>query len=478
MKITIINQYYPPDLSPTGMLAASLAEHRIAQEDHVTVIAGEGYANTVGHSREKSDIDESSLPYDDSSPWLFPRIRRIWTPRLGRKSIWRRVTDYFVYFVLTIWVAIRLPKQDLIVCLSTPPFIAIAGVLHKLLHPKTRLILWNMDCYPEMAERTGVIRKNGVMSQLMQFANRILDSSLDHTICLDNAMQDLILSRRFNSSKPKALRDANGDLAAHDVGEPSIPLKSSMNLSLSVVSNWEPSIFFPRKKVQQEKHRRRSDELLVLYSGNMGLGHCFDTTVDSAQQLHSQDARVRFVFTGGGGQRWRIRQDVMERQLKNVDFLGYVPIDQLRELQRSAGCSLITLKDEMLGVMSPSKLHGSLAMGLPILYVGPQGSNVDEAIETYNCGVSLRYGDTKGFIDFVSLLQSDESAREGYSERARRAFETEYCDDRALPVFDRIIASLFSSIENSSLVNPASRGVDLEAFEHTTNQQPEAEATA
>ena len=37
--------------------------------------------------------------------------------------------------------------------------------------------------------------------------------------------------------------------------------------------------------------------------------------------------------------------------------------------------------DEILGVMSPSKMHGNLAMGLPILFVGPKGCNVDEAVQ-------------------------------------------------------------------------------------------------
>ena len=45
------------------------------------------------------------------------------------------------------------------------------------------------------------------------------------------------------------------------------------------------------------------------------------------------------------------------------------------------GVALITLDERSIGVMSPSKLHANLAAGLPVVYVGPQGSNVDEAIE-------------------------------------------------------------------------------------------------
>ena len=56
----------------------------------------------------------------------------------------------------------------------------------------------------------------------------------------------------------------------------------------------------------------------------------------------------------------------------------------------------------MLGVMSPSKLHSNLAMGLPILYVGPEGGNVDEAIRRFGCGVSLRPGQTQEVADFIA----------------------------------------------------------------------------
>lgn len=96
----------------------------------------------------------------------------------------------------------------------------------------------------------------------------------------------------------------------------------------------------------------------------------------------------------------------------------------------------------MLGVMSPSKLHSSLAMGLPILYIGPLGSNVDEAIENLQCGVSLRHGDIAGVVEFLDTLATDRRARAGYRARARQAFETAYSDKQALPKFDRIIASV------------------------------------
>ena len=40
MRLTLVNQFYAPDISPTAQLAASLAEHRAERGDHVTIVTG------------------------------------------------------------------------------------------------------------------------------------------------------------------------------------------------------------------------------------------------------------------------------------------------------------------------------------------------------------------------------------------------------------------------------------------------------
>ena len=110
------------------------------------------------------------------------------------------------------------------------------------------------------------------------------------------------------------------------------------------------------------------------------------------------------------------------------------------ELLSEADAALITLDDRSLGVISPSKLHSSLAAGLPILYVGPVGSNVDEAIERFGCGWSLRQGDVAGLVAAVRALAADDSAgRAARRARSRAAFEAAYSDQATLPQLDRIL---------------------------------------
>ena len=80
--------------------------------------------------------------------------------------------------------------------------------------------------------------------------------------------------------------------------------------------------------------------------------------------------------------------------------------------------------------------------GRPVIYVGPPGTNVDEAIAAYGCGVSLRQGDDAGLAAAVRRLRDDPQLREEQARNARKAFEEAYCDARTLPQFDALLDDL------------------------------------
>jgi hypothetical protein len=119
--------------------------------------------------------------------------------------------------------------------------------------------------------------------------------------------------------------------------------------------------------------------------------------------------------------------------------------------------ALITLRDSSAGVMSPSKLHSNLAAGLPVLSIGPAGSNIDEALARFGCGVSLRNGDAEGAARFLRQLCASPARRVELGQRARKAFEQAYCDQQTLPAFSRLIARLASAPAGRAVPAVASR---------------------
>lgn len=400
MRLTIVNQFYAPDLSPTAQLAASLAESRAGRRDQVTIVTGTGaYASRPEIRR--------------SPPTANLHIHRLWTPFLGRDSSVKRLLAYAAFFWQAAWRLLVLPAQDVIILMTTPPFLPLAGVLHLLRHPRTRLIVWSMDCYPEALERSGMIRAGGVISGALRAINRWLYRRLESVVCLDDAMRVMLEQAYAQNGQPR----------------------------LQVIPNWEPAAQDPadaRPRVWDgiDRFGLRGKQVL-LYLGNAGAGHRFDTLLQATQRLPASDHAFLFV---GGGTAWPELIAARDHgRLANLILEGYVPPDVLLAVLAAADAALITLRDEMLGVMSPSKLHSALAMGLPIVYLGPAGGNVHEAVERFGCGVSLRHGDVEGLVGFLTHLRSDPAARQEYARRARQAYETAYSDVVGLARFDALL---------------------------------------
>ena len=399
MRVLILNQFYVPDISPTAHLAASLAEDRAARGDDVTVMTSRG-----GYVAPHGDAQLASKPN--------PNVLRLWTPEFGKSSHLRRLVDYASYYSLAMFRAATMPKQDVIIALTTPPFIALAGVLHKAAHPETRLILWNMDCYPDVVERYGMLRRDSFVSSILRRINRVIFEHVDHLVGLDSAMIELLQSQ-YGHHSPPATVVPNWERA--DLFAPHI------NGTDNSLTGMPPNFSFP-----------------ILYLGNAGYGHDFETVLDAAELLRGTPAY--FAFFGGGIRMGDLEAGVRRRALENVAIHGYVAKGNTPALMMGAKCALITLRDDALGVMSPSKMHSNLAMGLPIIYVGPERSNVDDAIKRFGCGISLRHGQDAELAAFVRHMIADPEAHRELRDRARRAFDEAYSDACTLPQFDSIVS--------------------------------------
>lgn len=393
MRLCLLNQFYAPDISPTAQLATSLIEHRATVGDECTVVCGSGgYADALDNRPLSSDV----------------RVRRVWAPRLGRGSVIARAWTYSTYVLAALWTLLRMPRQDVIIAMTTPPFVYLVAMAHKLRRRDTRVILWSMDVYPEVAERLRAVSEDNRLSRLLRRINAWALPKLDSVVVLDGAMASLVA----------------------DAGAPAE--------RVHVIPNWErASLYSEDQPAAWDGYEDLglTDRFVVLYLGNIGLGHRFDTVIAAAERL--TDDGIAFVFIGGGPRWSELERDTA--RLPNVIMHPYVDKDVTPSVLVGADTSLICLEDRALGVMSPSKLHGSLGMGLPITYVGPHGSNISEAIDRYGCGVSVRHGDVDGLAEAIRTWQREPARRADAATNARKAFEDAYSDLATHPLWDDLL---------------------------------------
>jgi glycosyltransferase involved in cell wall biosynthesis len=290
----------------------------------------------------------------------------------------------------------------------------LLAILHRVINRNAEIIWWSMDCYPDALERSGKLKLGSLPSRIMRWLNRAIMRRINGLVCLDTAMVDLLVSQ---------------------YAPPKWPVKPA------IIPNWEDLALFPRTDTPPPWPAGQSlglqGKFVVLYLGNTGVGHAFETALDAAEKL--RDEPVVFLFIGGGS-RWKdIAHAVKSRSLTNVIQHDYVAKELTPAVMGVADLALITLRDEALGVMSPSKLHANLAAALPVLYIGPPASNVDDAIQRFDCGVSLRHGDVEAAVTFIRTMMSAPPRHARLRQNARDAFEHAYCDAVTLPQFDAVI---------------------------------------
>ena len=423
MRLTILNLFYPNDLAPSGHLAASLAEHRAALGDDVTVITGTG-AYLGGADRPGRRPAEAGAV----------RVIRLWTPGLGKDTVVRRLGDYVTFLLGAVARSVALPRQDVVIALTSPPFILTAAVAHRLVHPRTRVVLWSHDAYPDAAEAFGTIREGGALSRGLRAFMRWLLRRTDHVVAVDPVMGDRV--RAVAGTDVAGTDVAGTDVAGTDVAPP-----------VTVIPTWEPASLFPRDDDPAPWDGYDDPDLagrfVVLHLGNLGFGHRTETIAEAAAALDGDD--VTFLFVGGGERFPELAREAARRGANNVRFRGYVPKERTPSVLAGAGCTLISLDDRSLGIMSPCKMNGSLAMGLPVLYAGPEGSTVDRTIVGFDSGFSLRQGDVDGLVDAIRRLRTEPELASTISTNARRAFEEAHSDVSALPRFDAVLDAVTRS---------------------------------
>ena len=231
----------------------------------------------------------------------------------------------------------------------------------------------------------------------------------------------------------RGARRRHGRAAPHAVrrGPRPAPLRGDPQLGAARRSS--PTT--PVAAVGRLRRRSRVDgRTVVLYLGNTGVGHGFGTVLDAAARLDRRGAlpvrRRRCPVGRPRSGRWPPAGS------RNVVLRGYVPKDDTPAVMAGADLALITLDDRSLGVMSPSKLHANLAAGLPVLYVGPEGSNVDEAIRATTSGAASAHGDVTGVVEAVRELAADDDGSHAGPSGLRGP---PTATPPTLPAFDRVL---------------------------------------
>jgi len=398
VHFTFLNQYYPPDAAPTGVMLEAVVNKLLQDGHEVTVLcASGGYAKQTGGAQNQN-MESGDGASDSHQPLLH--VVRVPALRLGRGSAVGKLLDYASYY-FGVSLRLLLCKADVVVALTTPPYLSVLARLITKLRGGEHAH-WVMDLYPDVMVAHGMFSES---SWQAKFLSRLTRWGFGGKRCRVALSLGPDMSERVRKYLPE------GRVS------PWIPLWGGD-------CHGVPDV----EKVQKLREHRGWDkgEMVLMYSGNMGLGHLFDEILGVleggamgggsmiAHDEISESSGPRVVFYGGGKRRGEVAQFVETYPDARVELHDYVDSCDLNIHLASADVHLVSLRPEWDGAMVPSKLQGIFAVGRPVIFIGSKTSSIGQWVLESGGGWVVAPGDCQALIVIIQeAMDTTERKRRG-----------------------------------------------------------------
>lgn len=382
-SVVFFNRVYPPLRGATGRVLRDLAREFADRGWDVTVV-------TAGPKAKRE--------YDGPV-----RLIRVKAPLKAK-----RTGSYLRVWLKMFWTGLNLPKHDLVITMTDPPLLVVAGRFLAGLKG-SRHIHWCQDLYPDILPSLGLKMSDsrlGFFKKLSRKAMKRCDKVVTIGRCMAKQLTHSGLEPRRVAVIPNW---------------PDYELLSAENHSRLQRRRV--------RKVQSAEGARPFDKLMtdgaarkfrVLYSGNLGRAHPVGTVLEAAAILNKDHPEIEFVFVGDGPNYERLAQERAKRGLENVRLMPFQPASRLRELMESGDLHLITMKHESAGMLVPCKLYAALAVERPCILVGPDDSETAKVIQDFQAGSIVPQGDGKQLASEIRKYRMDAEtwfkAHEGAAE--------------------------------------------------------------
>jgi colanic acid biosynthesis glycosyl transferase WcaI len=363
MKILLLNQCFHPDHVSTAQHLTDLALALAAAGHEVTAVsASRGYDNPA----ERYPVRET---------WQGIDIRRIWTPGLGKKAKWRRFVDFAVFWGNAMRILFFLPRQDVTVCLTSPPLISTLGTVVARLKGGA-VVPWVMDLNPDEAVAAGWLKAGGIVERTLTFIQNWSFRRASRIIALDRFMADRLMAKGV---RPEVIHtDA--------------PWSHDQAIQYDVAA----------RDAFRAEHGL-TGKFVVMYSGNHSPCHPLDAVLAAADHMKAEE-QLHFLFVGGGSEFKKVQAFTRDKALKNITCLPYQPMEKLSGSLSSADLHLVVMGDPFVGIVHPCKIYNILTLGIPFLFIGPDqshGADLARRLGAPAHGRVARNGDVPGILSQI-----------------------------------------------------------------------------
>ena len=375
-RILVISQTFIPDPASVGQHMADVARELARRGYEVRV-----YASARGYEDPTVKYARREFIAEGGGGEGCVDIRRLPLASFGKKSILTRIFGTASFQLQVLWHQLFTPRVAGIFFSTSPPLVGVTACIARALRG-VPIAYWAMDLNPDQLITMGKIKETSFTAHFLEAANRFILRRSSLIVALDRFMQERLLKR--------------GDFAKNMLVMPPWPHEENIE---SVDQTKNPF---------REKHGLVGKRV-IMYSGNHSPANPLATLLEAAL-AYKDDDRVRFVFVGGGLGKKEVDACIQEHGLKNMLSLPYQPLADLKYSLSAADVHVVSMGDSMAGIIHPCKIYGAMAVGRPVLYLGPTPSHISDILEAHACGWQVSHGDVEGMKGHIAAILATPAA--------------------------------------------------------------------
>jgi glycosyltransferase involved in cell wall biosynthesis len=312
--------------------------------------------------------------------------------------------------VLALFKVLTIRRPDVVVSFTTPPFIALVGLMSKWLRG-SRAVYWVMDLYPDVPVACGVMKASSLPTRFFEWLSRFILRQSDANVVLGRCMRDLVLAKGTPEAKVSL-----------------IPVWADLAGIEPVVHEGNP----------YRTQWAAQNETIVMYSGNFGIAHDA-ATLCGAMELLRDEPNLKFVFVGAGKRRAEVEAFIKAKGLTNASWHDYQPREKLGQSLSAADIHIISIREGLEGIIVPSKLFGIMAVGRPSVFIGRETSEIARVLTETQSGIVVREGNPAPLAEAIRALVRDPSRRAAMGSNARRGIIGAYDRDTACGMWIKLL---------------------------------------
>lgn len=397
--VLVISQVYVPD-------AASVGQH---MHDAAKALASRGYRVRVLTSAR--GYEDPTQKYAKREMMDGVSIVRLPLSSFGKSSIAVRLIGGVIFTLQCIFRGLFLRNLKHVLVSTSPPMCSLAAVAIRLLR-KVHITYWVMDLNPDQMIELGKLKEDALSARIFNTFNRWILRTADEVVALDRFMVERLLKKL-------------------DVKE-----------KITVLPPWPHAEHLAPVEHRENPFRKEhglDGKFVLMYSGNHGYSTPVNTVLDAAVKMQDRE-NLQFMFIGGGVGKRDVEQTISQYHPKNLVSLPYQPFDRVRYSLSAADVHLVSVGNDVVGVVHPCKVYGAMALGRPILLLGPKCCHVSDIIEEEHVGWHIQHGDVEGAVAVIDrILETPPDELRCMGQRAAELIRKRFNQQEMIDTFCDIV---------------------------------------